>query len=782
MLKKKLMLASGLALCLAGGVAQAQTDDAEVDQEARQDTIVVTGQKIDRSLQDTVTSVAVVTDVQIEQENIISFKDAIDRTANVATRDGTRFVIRGIDSLNVSGAGQGDLATIYVDGSALPRFATLRSPAEIWDLDQIEVFRGPQSTLQGRASLAGAIIINTADPAYEWSERARLIYTTEIDEMRFGAAVGGPIVEDELAFRFAFETANSDGFADNVTRGESLDGAESIIARGKLLYEPHSIPGLSVLLSYSHEETETGETVVALVGADPEDNRVGFNNDPIVYNTTVDIATATIDYDISENWSLTSITAYNEVDYSFLFDDDRSATPFSSRSFVNLVDTFTQELRFQYTGDTIEAIVGGYYSNEDTPTSDSSGTLPLDLVNQLGVDAILQAPPFNLDAATAGFVLSLYPNPALLTTEQQLSQEIETYALFSDLSWDFADRWTLYAGFRYDVEQQSNVNAQMVEVASELPDAALLPSPVNQVVAGLNGFLLAEAAAANSPPTANESDEFGGFLPKIGLGYQITDDQSISFVAQRGYRSGGTAINAAQSRAFNFDQEFIWNYELGYRSQWFDKDLTLNANVFYIDWTDQQVRVQLSNSVFDVETQNAGASNVTGFEVESRYFVNDSVDFYGSIGYAKTEFEEFDVIIGSANAGNFPECEPLGSAFVCDFSGNEFGFAPQWTANAGVNWRYGDNWVTNLNANHVSSSFIRGDRPQTTRDSEARTLVNFRAGWQNDNYGIFLTGANVLDEEYLITQIPNDPIDPSPAEFAQFGAPRTFSIQLQAKF
>ena len=108
MLKKKLMLASGLALCLAGGVAQAQTDDAEVDQEARQDTIVVTGQKIDRSLQDTVTSVAVVTDVQIELENIISCKDASDRTANVATRDGTRFVIRGIDSLNVSGAGQGD--------------------------------------------------------------------------------------------------------------------------------------------------------------------------------------------------------------------------------------------------------------------------------------------------------------------------------------------------------------------------------------------------------------------------------------------------------------------------------------------------------------------------------------------------------------------------------------------------------------------------------------------------------------------------------------------------
>ena len=359
MFKQTLLAATGIALLASIGAAHAQvgaeTPEAE-DQEARQDTIVVTGQKIERSLQDTAVSVAVVTDLQIEEENIIDFKDVIDRTANISTRDGGRFVIRGIDSLNVSGAGQGDLATIYVDGTALPRQATIQAPAEIWDVEQIEIFRGPQSTLQGRASLAGAIIINTADPTFEWSGRARAIYTTEEERFRFGAALGGPIVEDQLAFRLAFETSESDGFGTNVTTGEPLDAVETLVARGKLLFEPEALPGLSVLLSYSHEDVQSGEDFASLLVDDPANNRVGFSNDLIQYDTTVDIATATVEYDLNDRWSLTSITGWNEVEYGFVFDDDRTAAPIASRFFIDERETWTQEARAQYAGDTLQGV------------------------------------------------------------------------------------------------------------------------------------------------------------------------------------------------------------------------------------------------------------------------------------------------------------------------------------------------------------------------------------------------------------------------------------------
>ena len=739
---------------------------AQENIESRQETVIVTGQKIERSLQDTPVSVAVVTAGQLEEENIVDLQDVIDRTANITSRDGSRFTIRGIDSLSVSGYGSGDLATIYINGSPLPREASFTGPADVWDVSQIELFRGPQSTLQGRASLAGAILVNTTKPAYDWSGRVRGIYTTEENAFRLGAAFGGPIIEDQLAFRLAVEQQESDGFAYNPVRDEDLDRSESFSARGTLLIEPASLPGLEILLSYSHDDDVLGQEMVDLSTSDPENDRLAFNNDPIKYNTVLDIATATVNYDVNDQWSLTSITGWNELDYDFVYDDDLGPSPDATRTFVTTTETLTQELRAQYDGDSLDGVFGIYLSKIDKPLSQSDGQLGIDLVNDIGLPLILQF-QFGLDEATANFVTSQYPSPAYINSAGSLTQETDTYAVFSDISWEFADRWTLYGGFRYDVEEQAGTTESVVTVASALPDPTLYPSPLDQVIAGVNAFLVAEATSATTPPETFESPQFGGFLPKLGIGYDFDDDRSVSFIVSRGYRSGGTAVNSAQATAFSYDQEFAWNYELAFRSQWLDNRLTLNANAFYLDWTDQQVSVQLSNNVFDSEVQNAGASHVLGLEVESQFAATDTLDLYGAVGYAKTEFDEFIV-----NINGVPT----------DFSGNEFAFAPQWTLNAGATWRPTDNWVANVNANHATSAYILADRPQTSRESEARTLVNFRAGWENETFGIYLAGNNLFDEDYLITQFPNDPIQGDPPEFAQFGAPQTFSIQLEAKF
>lgn len=758
-MKKFGLAVSMVALLATGAIAQEGA-------ESRQDTVVVTGQKIDRSLQDTPVSVAVMTAEQLEEENIVDLQDVIDRTANITSRDGSRFTIRGIDSLSVSGFGSGDLATIYINGSPLPREASFTGPADVWDVSQIELFRGPQSTLQGRASLAGAILVNTTKPAYDWSGRLRGIYTTEEDAFRLGAALGGPIIEDQLAFRLAVEHQESDGFAYNPVRDENLDRSESFSARGTLLIEPASVPGLEILLSYSRDEDMRGQMTVGLSTGDPEHDRLAFNNDPIEYNTVLDIATATVNYDVNDRWSLISITGWNELDYDYVYDDDLGPSPDATRTFVTTTETLTQELRAQYDGDFLDGVFGVYLSKIDKPLSRSDGLLGIDLVNDIGLPMILQF-QFGLDPDTANFVTAQYPNPANITNIGSLTQETDTYAIFSDFSWELADRWTLYGGFRYDIEEQTGTTESFVTVASALPDPALYPSPLDQVIAGVNAFLVAEASSATSPLETFESPQFGGFLPKLGVGYDFDDERSVSFIVSRGYRSGGTAVNAARAAAFSYDQEFAWNYELALRSQWLDSRLTLNANAFYLDWTDQQVSVQLSNNVFDSEVQNAGASHVLGLEVESHLAATDRLDLYGSLGYAKTEFDEFIV-----NINGVPT----------DFSGNEFAFAPQWTLNAGATWRPTENWIANVNANHVTSAYILADRPQTSRDSEARTLVNFRAGWENENFGIYLAGNNLLDDDYLITQFPNDPIQGDPPEFAQFGDPRTFSIQLESRF
>ncbi|MEM9172426.1 MAG: TonB-dependent receptor [Pseudomonadota bacterium] len=744
-------------------VAQAQADD----EDKTIDQIIVTGQKVSRDLQDTQDSVEVVTELDLVERNIIDLIDVIERTPNVTTRDGSTFSIRGINSLNVSGGGSSDLATIYIDGSPLPRQASFAGPADIWDVEQLEIYRGPQSTLQGRASLAGAIIVNTADPSFDWTGRARAIYTTEENQRRLGFAVGGPIVDEQLAFRLAAESSKSDGFGTNQTTGGNLNTVNSAIARGKLLYTPQSIPGLEFLLSISREERRTGEEFNSLSVSSPEDARVGFNDFPIQFDTETDIVTLTVNYDINDYWSLVSITGYNEVDYDYLIDTDRSAAPVSTLILDSLNETWTQELQFLFAQESFDAVFGVYLSDAQTPRSFNDGVRALNLENDLNLSGLL-IQQFGLDPATAGFVVSQYPNPAFIGTTSNFSQEIETYALFADTEWRINDKWSLYSGFRYDVEQQSNTNDQLVTVRSTLPDPALFPAPLNAVIAGVNNFLIAGAVDASSPGETADSPDFDGFLPKLGIGYKFDDDRSLSFTLNRGYRSGGVGINAARAEAFSFDQEFTWNYEVAFRSTWLNDSLKLNANVFYTDWTDQQVRVQLTDNIFDTEIQNAGASSVRGFEVDSSYALTSDLEVYGSVGYADTNFEEFNVIV---------------SGQLEDFSGNRFAFAPEWTLNAGLTWRR-NNWIVNANANYTSESFIRGDREQTDRESDERILVNFRTGWTNDNYGIYLSGQNLLDESYTITQFPNDPAVPGGAvpDFAQFGAPRTFSLIVEAQF
>ena len=126
--------------------------------------IMVTGQKYDRELQETTSSVHVLTAKELEQQNITDIHEVLDRTANV-TSNGTSFNIRGINAFSVSGGGSSSLASIYIDGAVQSHRTVQNSALSVWDVAQVEILRGPQSTLQGRNTLAGAIIVRTTEPS-----------------------------------------------------------------------------------------------------------------------------------------------------------------------------------------------------------------------------------------------------------------------------------------------------------------------------------------------------------------------------------------------------------------------------------------------------------------------------------------------------------------------------------------------------------------------------------------------------------------------------------------
>lgn len=264
MVRKLLLGASSLAiLSIIGASASAQGVNNQGQAQASQESgvIIVTGEKVDRSLQETVTSVGIVTGETIEALGVTSLSETFYYIANVNlgnTEGG--FSIRGIPFDNLLGAGSSPLAQIYVDDVTLSDQSTRFGAEGVWDVAQVEVLRGAQSTVQGRNALAGAIIIRTSDPTFTWEGKARVIGFTSKggEEFAVSGAVGGPIIDDILAFRVAGERRKSDGFVSNPITG-GKDFLDQWNGRAKLLFTP--TPDIRSLLTYAYVRVDVANRV-----------------------------------------------------------------------------------------------------------------------------------------------------------------------------------------------------------------------------------------------------------------------------------------------------------------------------------------------------------------------------------------------------------------------------------------------------------------------------------------------------------------------------------------
>lgn len=724
--------------------------------------VIVTGEKIDRSLQDTTTSVAVTTAERIEEENILSLQDIYNRTANVSETYGSAgFTIRGVASSGVSGAGDAPLTTVYVDGAPLPTGILFNGPTDAWDMRQIEILRGPQSTLQGLNALAGAVVLRTQDPSGVWGGSARAMLA-DPEEHGLAIALGGPLIADELGVRIAAERREGDGFIRNTTRQTAEDPVDRLTVRGKLLWTPSAIAGLEARLGYTHFESSGGYiyNYTRTDTADFYNNRINTSDARNGSDIDADIVTLEISYPLSERLSLTSATSWSDVSEFAEYDNDGTAVSQAFGSSTRAYETLTQEVRLAFDGDRLRGLLGGFYYNRDQDSYTVSRIdvpTPVDTITGLLVST-------GLDLATASALSGLYAQalPVIPVAYTGIvPSQVQTYALFGDGEWDLTDRLSIVAGFRWDHEENQIEVTQNASFTGTYPDPNAYGAPGSSLwmaISGINaGVAGIVAQASSSAPMA--AREFDAFLPKLGVRYDLTDEVTAGFVVQRGYRSGGSSANIARSQVYAYDPEYTWNYEASLRSTWRDGALTLNANAYYVDWSDQQVAVNFGLNLYDYHTVNAGKSNLYGFEVEGAWSVSPALDLYGSVGHARTEFEDFQVQLGS----------------VSDLSGTEFVYAPEWTLAAGGNYRWGDGWVVNLNASYRSEVFTEAGAFQADSKVDARTLVNGRFGYETAGWGAYVFGRNLLDETYMTYARGDD-------REAILGAPRVVGLVLQANW
>ncbi|GAB2644584.1 TonB-dependent receptor [Vibrio panuliri] len=344
------------------------------------ETIVVVGERIDKSLRDTTTAVTVIGEELTESGELKDINELATIAPNVVDSGFGTISIRGIDG---SGAAVGGYA--FFSG-ARPRVSTIVdgitqswsgygfTPSRAWDVKQVEVLRGPQSTAQGTNAIGGALIVQTNDPTYHWESKVRVggeQYKNNNVKGNLAVMLSGPLIEDELAFRIAIDGTKGEGWlnykqANNeFDYSPDLDDSENINGRAKLLWQPKNIPGLSAKLTYNKQSHE-GEYLNWATEYDEETLTLDAARRSLIrlQDSTVETIAADINYEISEG-----IT--NALHIGYLMTDVRfDQYPNNARVFnvMSDIDNLTLENRllFDSPGSDWQGVAGLYYSKNKT--------------------------------------------------------------------------------------------------------------------------------------------------------------------------------------------------------------------------------------------------------------------------------------------------------------------------------------------------------------------------------------------------------------------------------
>lgn len=650
--------------------------------------IIVYGELIDRTLQDTQTSVSVITGDELNQSVDKDIFDVIDRIPGVnAEGGGFGFVIRGIAPGGVGG-GSAPTVNVQIDGATVPTGqATRTASLSTWDLEQVEVLRGPQSTQQGPSSLAGAIIINSKNPNLDENE---VLFRTDLgslNERRLAGVVNVPI-DDSWAIRLTAEDYETDGDIINVFTGEDSAAEFLKTYRGKVRFQPNE--KFDAVLAYTRSENKFSDQGIDETRF-PEE-RVSTDTALTIGDT--DTLTLNLDYNIDDRWSISSETARLKSDYELdipFVEKNPASTP-GNRTVDDT--SLTQELKLFYQSDNINAVLGVYYSKLEQD---------LDFAARIG-----DVRPFFASVLPPPVLASLPPIAAVFANT--FDTETENLAVFGELEYDFSSTWTFIAGLRYDNEEDSGITTN---------NNSFTPDPF--------GF------SVSTDPVSLDS-EYSAFLPKFAAIYNFSEDVSLSLTAQRAYRAGGAASDFL-GQPYEFDPEFTNNFELAFRSVLNDEGVTFNANLYFTDYTDMQVSQPGPSGTFvDSTIQNAGAATLWGIEVQSDFKVNDNVELFANIGYANTEFDEYVIVENG---------EPV------DLTGNRFSQAPEWTGSIGAEFSAENGTFGDISANYTDASFYT-TRNLPGELNSPFTLVNARFGYESDRWWtVYIYARNLFDKQYL---------------------------------
>ena len=745
MKRKYLSMAVGCALLAPAAFVQAQEQQPAAGQQATQlDEVTVTARRRAESIQDVPVAVSAFGEEQIKdlQASTVEGLQGAVPNMNIAQGRGSansvNVFIRGIgqpDALQTFDPGVG----MYVDDVYYSRInGALFS---LFDIQQLEVLRGPQGTLYGKNSTGGAIKLTTKNP---FDNEGGAVEVTAGDYGRLEGRfyVSGKL-SDTIAASIAGAKITNDGYVKDAETGKRYNDDDTEALRFKMAFNPTDSFRATLSLDTTKQDAALtlgrpmadlrqtslapAGVIVLQPGETGEWNRralTSFKNGEGQYLKHSGASLA-MDWDINAQWTLKSISSYRKLKTKSYIDIDASEYELGDVLVALNQDQKSQEFQLHYdNGSNLHATFGAYYMKENVPSYQEA--YADDLFSFLG--------------AKVPFLRTI--NDDLTTTSN---------AAFAHLNWEFVPSWTVAAGVRWTKDKKDY--ARSTSTFWGAPFTAL-----NETV----------AFAANASWTA--------VTPSISLQKAFGDNLMGYVSANRGFKSGGfngRANTRYDTQHAKFDPEYVWTYELGLKGSSADRRFRGSAAAFYSNYSDFQARVSQDVGTFPV--LNAAKLNIKGIELEGSALLGEATTLSAQIGWMDAKYDKFEDF----------RLDPSYPGFDPNVNHDHVPFSPDWTARVALQhvFSLGDNGNLTFggDVSYRGKTWLSVDN-RAVLSQDAYTLLGVYGVWDSPQMAWQVRAGvrNLTDKEYKtegqeFASVGN-------IQTAYYGLPRNMYVSVRYNF
>lgn len=687
------------------------------------ETITVTSDFRQQSLQNTPASLSVLTDIEIKQRNAKHLEELVAVSPNVNFASGSQraryYQIRGIGERSQFQEPINPSVGVIIDDVD---FTGIGSVASLFDVQQAEIFRGPQGTRFGANAIAGMMNITTNEPTEDF-EGALQLGVGNYGSYDLGVALSGP-ASDSVNYRFAVNQLTSDGFIENVhLQRDDTNNRDELTIRGKLAIEASK--DLTIDLAGFYFDFDNGYDAFSL-----DNSRETLSDQPGFDQQETAAFSAKLTYQGFDSATVLAIISNADSDLAYGYDEDWSYVGISDPDVIENPDYAYWEY----------SSTDHYYREKAVLTSE------LRAISNQGEEIL------NGTTAWVAGVFYKQNDEDLLRqytyadSDFTSTNKSTSVAAYGQLDTQLSKRWSLTSGLRIENYSADYINSNQFN--DDISDTMV-----------------------------------GG---KLVVGFQQTADSFWYGSINRGYKAGGHNTDGTLPEDLrSFEPEYLTNYELGYKVALLDNSAFIRTAVFYMDRTDIQVKTSKAierddnSSEFISYLGNATSGSNYGIEIESAWQVNDAINLYGSLGLLETKFDEFVDDDGNSLSGAEQAHAPSYQFNV----GINYQPTEEWLFNISVNGK--DEYYFSDTRYYEYEEGVFSPIPEKDIKSEAIVLLNASISYLQDNWQVKLWGRNLTDKEYANRgfYFGNDPRDGyTPKQYTQLSEPLVFGASLDYQF